>query len=181
MSIGGTSEHPVDYKDGFAVQKDQYNTATKFNFVLKYPGGTEVVIRNDTDNGVLIEGDKGRIFVNRRKLVGKPVEELADNPLPENAIQQAYKGLPMEQGERKAHWANFIHCHREQIEPISDVHSHMNMLNLCHLAGISARFGRDLNWDAKNEVITGDDEANAFLGREYREGYEIEMKEAVTS
>ena len=181
MSIGGTSEHPVDYKDGFAVQKDQYNTATKFNFVLKYPGGTEIVIRNDTDNGVLIEGDKGRIFVNRRKLVGKPVEELADNPLPEDAIQQAYKGLPMEQGERRAHWANFIHCHREQIEPISDVHSHMNMLNLCHLAGISARFGRDLNWDAKNEVITGDDEANAFLGRQYREGYEIEMKETVAS
>jgi hypothetical protein len=51
----------------------------------------------------------------------------------------------------------------------------MEMLNLCHLAGISARLGRDLNWDAQNEVITGDDEANSFLSRPYRKGYEINM------
>ena len=173
--ITGSAEHPVEFKDGYPVQNDRYNTATKFLFTLKYPGGTEIMIRHDTDNGCLIEGDKGRIFVNRRKLVGAPVEELADNPLPEDAIQKAYKGLPMEQNERKAHWANFLHCHQEKTEPISDVHSHMDMLNLCHLAGISARFGRDLKWDAKNEVIVGDDQANAFLSRPYRKGYEIEM------
>jgi predicted dehydrogenase len=174
-SIGGTSEHPVEFSDGFPVQTDRYNTATKFLFRLNYPGETEVVIRHDTDNGCLIEGDKGRIFVNRRKLVGKPVEDLVDNPLPEDAVQKAYKGLPMEQNERKAHWANFLHCHQQQIEPISDVHSHMEMLNLCHLAGISARMGRALKWDAKQEMIIGDEQANAFLKRPYRSGYEIEM------
>jgi hypothetical protein len=51
----------------------------------------------------------------------------------------------------------------------------MEMLNVCHLAGISARFGRELKWDAKAEQIIGDDQANAFLGRPYREGYEIEV------
>lgn len=177
ISIGGTSEHPVEFKKGMPVQKDRYNTAAKFNFVAKFANGTEMVIRHDTDNGVLIEGDKGRIFVNRRKLVGKPVEDLVDNPLPEDAVKKAYKGLPMEHDGRKAHWANFIHCHKEKLEPISDVHSHMAMLNICHLAGISARFGRDLKWDPKNEQIVGDDEANAFLKRPYREGYEIEMRE----
>ena len=87
----------------------------------------------------------------------------------------------MEHNARKQHWANFLHCHREQIEPISDVHSHMEMLNICHLAGISARFGRELKWDNANEQIVGDDQANAFLARPYREGYEIEMRQTANS
>jgi predicted dehydrogenase len=174
LSIGGEATHPVDFKDGYPVQSDRYNTATKFLFNVAYPGGTQMVIRNDTDNGVLIEGDRGRIFVNRGRLVGAPVDELKDNPLPEDALSKVYKGLPMEANERKAHWATFLHCVRSRQEPISDVHSHMQMLNVCHLAGISARFGRDLKWDDQREQIVGDDEANAFLARPYRSGYEIE-------
>lgn len=174
-SISGEAQHPVEFQDGYPVQNDRYNTATEFLFRVSYPGDTELVIRHDTDNGVLIEGDKGRIFVNRGRLTGAPVEELKDNPLPENALQKVYKGLPMEHNGRTAHWANFLHCAREGKEPISDVHSHMEMLNICHLAGISARLGRNLKWDAENEQIVGDDEANSFLRRPYREGYEIEM------
>ncbi|MEM9646041.1 MAG: Gfo/Idh/MocA family oxidoreductase [Planctomycetota bacterium] len=175
VSIGGTAKHPVEYVDGNPQQTDRYNTASQFLFNVAYPGGTEVVIRNDTDNGVLIEGDKGRIFVNRRKLVGAPVEQLEANPLPEDAIAKVYKNLPMERNERQAHWANFIHCHKNGVEPISDVHSHMQMLNVCHLAGISARLGRDLKWDDSKEEIVGDEQANSMLARPYREGYEIEM------
>ena len=110
ISIDGNSEHPVDFDDhGNAVQDDRYNTATAFNFNLKYAGGTEMIIRSDTDNGALIEGDKGRIFVSRGKLAGAPVEALADNPLPEDAISKVYKGMPVQYNERKAHWANFLH------------------------------------------------------------------------
>lgn len=176
LSISGTSEHPVEYSNGLPSLNDRYNTATKFKFDVAFPGGTELVIRNDTDNGVLLEGDKGRIFVNRGKLVGAPVEALKDDPLPEGAIEKVYKGLPMEANERKAHWACFLNCVKSRQEPISDVHSHMQMLNICHLAGISARLNnRSLKWDAKTEQIVGDDQANAMLARPYREGYEIEM------
>jgi hypothetical protein len=49
------------------------------------------------------------------------------------------------------------------------------MLNICHLAGISARLGRKVSWDDKTEQIVGDDMANAMLARPYRSGYEIEM------
>ena len=166
-------EHPVEFKNGKPVQTDRYNTATKFQFVVKYPGDTEMIIRNDTDNGVLIEGDKGRIFVSRGKLSGKPVEDLKDNPLPEDAIAKVYRGMPMDFNERKQHWANFLHCVRERQTPISDVHTHMEMLNVCHLAGISARIGRDLKWNNEIEEIVGDEEANSMLARPYREGYGI--------
>jgi predicted dehydrogenase len=181
MSISGNATHPVDFDEmGKAKQDDRYNTATAFLFNLQYPGGTELIIRHDTDNGALIEGEKGRIFVNRGKLVGAPVEQLKDNPLPEDAISKVYKGLPTQFDGRKAHWANFLHCVREQVEPISDVHSHMQGLNLCHLAGISGRLGRGLKWDAQNEQIVGDEIANSMLTRPYREGYEIEVPNTVS-
>lgn len=175
LSIGGTSKHPVAFKDGLPVERDRYNTATEFLFTVDFPGGTQMVIRNDTDNGILIEGEKGTIFVNRGRLTGGPVEALKDDPLPEGAVAKVYKNLPIEENERKAHWANFLYCAKNRLEPISDVHSHMKMLNICHLAGISARLGRSLKWDAAAEQIVGDEQANSMLGRPYRAGYEIEM------
>jgi predicted dehydrogenase len=175
LSIGGTAKHPVAFRDGMPVERDRYNTATEFLFTVEYPGGTQLVIRHDTDNGVTIEGEKGTIFVNRGKLTGKPVDELQEHPLPENAISKAYKGLPMVDNERKGHWANFLHCVKTRQEPISDVHSHMRALNVCHLAGISARLGRTIAWDAAAEQIVGDSQANAMLARPYRKGYEITL------
>jgi len=175
LSIGGSATHPVAFEDGMPVERDRYNTATAFLFTAEFPGGTQMVIRHDTDNGVLIEGEKGRIFVSRGKLSGAPVDALADDPLPEDALANVYKNLPMEENERKGHWANFLHCVKTRQEPISDVHSHMKALNLCHLAGITARLGRTLQWDDAAEQITGDEQANAMLARPYRKGYEIEM------
>jgi predicted dehydrogenase len=174
LSISGEATHPVGFENGMPTQNDRYNTATKFMFNVMFPGGTEMIIRNDTDNGCLIEGDKGRIFVNRGKLVGAPVEELKENPLPEDAIQKVYKGFTPTHNERKAHWANFFESVSTQKEPISDVHSHMKMLNTCHLAGIAARLGRSLKWDDKAETIVGDEQAASMLARPYRKGYEIE-------
>ena len=174
LSISGTAKHPVEFKDGQPVERDRYNTATEFLFTVDYPGGTQMVIRHDTDNGVLIEGDKGRIFVSRGKLAGAPVDALKDDPLPEGAVAKVYKNLPMEHNERKGHWANFLHCAKHRKEPISDVHSHMRGLDVCHLAGIAARLGRGLKWDAAAGKIVGDDQADAMLARPYRTGWEIE-------
>ena len=174
LAVNGTAKHPVEFRDGQPVEHDRYNTATEFLFTVDFPGGTQMVIRHDTDNGVLIEGDKGRIFVSRGKLAGGPVEALKDDPLPDDAIAKVYKNLPMEHDERKAHWANFLHCVKTRKEPISDVHSHMRSLNICHLAGIAARLGRGVKWDAKAERIVGDDQADAMLARVPRKGYEIE-------
>ena len=181
VSIGGNAEHPVDFKDGVVVQKDRYNTATSFEFNCKFVDGAELIIQSDGRNGVLIEGEKGRLFVSRGKLDGQPVKDLKENPLAEDAIKKAYKGHDIVENERKAHWVNFLDCANKRGEPISDVHSHMEMLNVCHLAGISARLGRDLKWDAQTETIVGDDQANSMLKRDYRKGYEIEMGQPATA
>jgi predicted dehydrogenase len=161
---------PVDYKDGHPTVSDQYNSPTKFEIHANMPGDIPLVITSEGDNGIMFEGTKGRFFVNRGKIVGKPVEDLESNPLPEDAIENVYGG-PVAAN----HTDNFVQAMRSRKQPISDVWTHNRMLETCHLANISIRLGRELNWDPTKREIVGDDEANSFLSRESRKGYEIDM------
>ena len=176
VSVGGTSKHDVEFKDGMPQQANRYNTAREFDLTVKFADGdVEMNVRHDVDNGILFEGDGGRIFVNRGKLVGKAIDELEAKPLPEDAVAKIYRNMPMVENNRGAHWENFIHSIENRTLPISDVHSHMKMLNVCHLAGISCRLDRTIKWDQSTETIVGDELAQSMMSRPYREGYEIEM------
>ena len=132
-------------------------------------GGVPLTITSEGDNGILFEGTDGRFFVNRGKLAGKPVEDLETNPLPEGAVEAVYGGPVSEN-----HTANFVDAMKSREQPISDVSSHNRMLEICHLANIAIRLGRELEWNPETRQIVGDPEANAFLSRGSREGYEIE-------
>jgi predicted dehydrogenase len=162
-------KHPVPFKDGYPTLDDRYNTATEFLIEADYPD-VKVIIRHDTDNGVLFEGEKGRIFVNRERLTGKPVEEMAENPLPENALVEVYKGKPLTD-----HMTNFFNCLKSREEPISDIFSHHRALSTCHLANIAMRLDREIKWNPEKEEMVGDDEAQTFVSREQRKGYEIKV------
>ena len=157
-----------EYKNGYPVVNDRFNVATQFTLRADMPGGVELIITSQGDNGILFEGTKGRFFVNRGKITGAPVEELKDNPLPEGALEKVYGG-PIPQN----HSVNFIESMRSRKQPISDVWSHNRMLEICHLSNIAMRLGRALQWDPVKREIVGDAEANAFLARESRKGYEI--------
>ena len=134
------------------------------------PNNVEMIITSEGDNGILFEGTKGRFFVNRGRLSGTPVEALKDNPLPEGAIEEVYGGKVSEN-----HTANFIEAMKSRKQPISDVWSHNRMLEICHLSNIAMRLDREINWDPAKREIVGDPQANAFLKRETRKGYEIDM------
>ena len=160
-------EHPVDFRDGMPVQKDRYNTATAFNIQAKFADGVELTLRHDTSNGILFEGSEGRIFVNRGRLTGKPAEDLENNPLPDGAIEEVY-GRPLTD-----HVQNFFQSVADRKPAISEPCSHHRALTTCHLAGIAARLGRKITWDAEEQRIIGDDQAQSFVAREPRRGYEI--------
>lgn len=161
---------PVEYKDGNPVVDDQYNAATSFRIKVDMPNNVEMIITSEGDNGILFEGTEGRLFVNRGKISGKPVEDLKDKPLPEGAIEAIYGG-PVSAN----HTANFTDAMKSRKQPISDVWSHNRMLEICHLSNIAMRLNRPLNWDAVKREIVGDAQANSFLTRETRKGYEINM------
>jgi predicted dehydrogenase len=161
---------PVEYKDGNPVVDDQYNVATKFTIRVDMPNNVEMIITSEGDNGILFEGTEGRFFVNRGKITGKPVEDLKDNPLPDDAIEAVYGGKVSAN-----HTANFIEGIKARKQPISDVWSHNRMLEICHLSNIAMRLGRELQWDPDKREIVGDTQANSFLAREYRKGFEINV------
>jgi predicted dehydrogenase len=162
---------PVEYKDGHPVVADRYNAATSFRIKVDMPNNVEMIITSEGDNGILFEGTEGRFFVNRGKITGKPVEDLKDKPLPEGAIEEVYGGPVSEN-----HTANFTDAMKSRKQPISDVWSHNRMLEICHLSNIAMRLNRALNWDPATREIIGDAQANSFLSRENRKGYEIEMQ-----
>ena len=166
-------EHAMacDYKDGYPVVHDRYNVATHFKLRVAMPNGVELLINSEGDNGVLFEGTEGRFFVNRGRISGEPVEKLKDKPLPEGALEAVYGGKLSAD-----HSANFLESIKSRKQPISDVWSHNRMLEVCHLSNIAMRLGRELNWDPVKREIVGDAQANAFLARENRKGYEIEGK-----
>jgi hypothetical protein len=66
-----------------------------------------------------------------------------------------------------------MECVRTREQPISDVKSHNAMLNVCHAINIAMRLNRTLTYDPYSRQFVGDDQANAFVSRERRQGYDI--------
>ena len=167
-SIEGTADHPVPYKDGWPTVSNRYNAATKFHVVCNFPNSVELTIDSDGENGITFEGSKGTLFVSRGQLTGDAVDQLKENPLPEGTLTKLYKGK-----KPGNHMGNFFECVQTREEPISDVYTHHRAMSTAHLANICIRLGRKLKWNPETEQIVGDDDANSWLKREARKGFEV--------
>ena len=69
------------------------------------------------------------------------------------------------------HEKNFIECIRSRNPPRSDVEIGRHSTTLCHLGNISTHLGRSVVFDPKTETFGNDKAANAYLTKQYREGY----------
>ena len=171
VEIRGTGKMP-------AVENG-YNVPVDFEASYRCVNGVEVTIKDHGDNGILFTGDAGRIFVNRGKITGKPVEDLERRPLHrENWKVYGYDNLdrPPRAGKLDAiinHMGNFFDCVASRKTPVSDVESQHRSVSVCHLANIAIRLGRPLKWDPQAECFQGDAEADRYLRRDQREGYEV--------
>ncbi len=167
----------VDYFAGKAKLKNGYQTATEFNIDLEYADGSTITVCNEhksadgktkRDNGILFEGEDGRIFVNREKLTGKPVEEMtkADKNKMHEQVVKLYHGK-----EPTHHMNNFFDCVASRDLPISDVETHHRTMTCCHLCNIALMLGRDLHWDPDKETFVGDEQAVTLMSRPKRDKY----------
>jgi len=117
--------------------------------------------------------------VNRGSITGKPIDDLATNPLPREQFSvYDFDNLtrPERSGKLDAiinHMGNFFDCVESRRKPISDIESQQRSVSTCHLANISLRLGRTLNWNPSVETFVGDEEANKFLSRPQRSGFEV--------
>lgn len=175
--------HPMEFVDGMPTRDDMFNCATQFKVKVTFADGIEMFVRDSAtelgfDNGIMFQGTDGRFLVNRGKIVGRPVEELKERPLAENALASLYQHDPTASegyGEEGFHMKNFMECVKSRESPASDVQSHHRMLNICHAINTAMRLGRALTFDPKNESFVGDSQANTFLERPQRKGYEVRV------
>ncbi|MCA9071689.1 MAG: Gfo/Idh/MocA family oxidoreductase, partial [Planctomycetaceae bacterium] len=70
------------------------------------------------------------------------------------------------------HHQNFFDCIRNSDQSLNaDVNAGHRAATIVHLANISARLGRTLQFDPQQETFKDDQQANLMLGRSYRENH----------
>jgi len=72
----------------------------------------------------------------------RPFEDIRDNIqeiFPDEEFNKLYNGKRFE-----GHKQNFLRCIREGGLPISDVYTHVQAMNICHLCAIAGRLGREV-------------------------------------
>jgi len=162
---------PVKFLGGEQTIPNGYNTATKFSITLTYANGNRMIVQDGPDNGVWFEGEQGKIFVNRGRLTGKPVEELtqADQEWLNQEVVKLYLG--MQPGD---HMRHFFDCLKERKFTISDPFTHHRTMTSCHLCNLAILLKRKLRWDPAKEDFIGDADASALRSRRQRAPYTIE-------
>ena len=148
-----------------------YNVANHFKVDMTLPNGNSITLFSGP-NELVIEGEEGKIRVNRGSLTGKPVEGLsgADQQWLDEEVQKLYRGMPIH-----GHMANFFHCVKTRETPIADVWTHTNSVNACHVANIAMLLDRKVRWDQAKYDFIDDPEASALTKRPQREPYGIQL------
>ena len=185
VEVEGKGEFPLgrqlmlDYllgKKPVADLPNSFNVARSFDCNMLLPNGNTINL-NSVGNDLKIAGEKGHLAVNRGpngegSLRGKFVEELKKNPADkawlDAEVAKLYKGKPI-----RGHMAHFFDCIKDRSQPVSDVYSHCNSVNACHMANIAMLLDRKVKWDRQKYEFIGDDDANQLTRRKQREPYTI--------
>jgi myo-inositol 2-dehydrogenase/D-chiro-inositol 1-dehydrogenase len=162
----------VAFLNGKIKLPPEFNVAREFDCDLKLPNGNTINLIS-AKNELIIQGDKGKIRVNRGSLTGKPVEEINSDPAErrwlDEQVAKLYRGMPI-----RGHMANFFHCVKTRALPISDVWTHTNSVDACHMANIAMLLKRKVTFDPQAFRFASDDQANRLIRREQRSPWEIE-------
>jgi myo-inositol 2-dehydrogenase / D-chiro-inositol 1-dehydrogenase len=173
----------IDFLNGKKNLPAIYNVAWCFDCDYLLPNGNTIHLTSGNDktnkddrgkNEIIIQGDKGKIRVNRGGLTGKLINAInadeSEKKWLDEEVAKIYRNMPL-----KSHMANFFHCIETGELPISDVFTHCNAMNACHMANISMMLKRKLKWDPEKYEFIGDDEANLLTRRAQREPYAIKV------
>ena len=109
------------------------------------------------DSGVEFYGTKGKMFLSKRGKLS--VIDKNNEPLD---YQGADVDAPFD------HFAEFVSAIRDNRRSNADMVEAHRSVGLIHLANISLRVGRSLDFDPRSEQIASDQEASELLARSYR-------------
>ncbi len=140
------------------------------HLAFKYANGIIVKLGDDDGKqsnrgGGIFYGSKGKMEIGRNKVSSNP-SELAAELLKDPSVPASCNG-------GQSHINNWLDCIKTGERPISDCEYGHRAASLCHILNIARYVGRSLKWDPEKEVFIGDAEANTWLNREHRKGYEL--------
>lgn len=175
---------------------DGYNCHPTFKVKYTYPNGTEVIamdgrgtavkglVNKDgkppmfkgkeidgiggSENGLMIFGENGTVFVSRGMLLASKQEILSE----------PFKEMPVLYPKRPTdHMGNFLDCIKTREAPIANVTVGGGSVIVCHLGVIALKLGKGtkLTWDPAKQVFTDTnaDKANALTGYKYRGDWKL--------
>ena len=116
------------------------------------------------ENGVLVIGDKGKLFVSRGLLLASDKAIFA--PLKDEEKPKLYPTTPTN------HMGNFLACVQSREAPICSVDVGASSVIVCHLGTIALRTGLKLGWNPKEHVFDNA-EANKYIARPRRGDWKI--------
>jgi hypothetical protein len=94
--------------------------------------------------------------------------------VPENAIEDRSKHVTVD-GTTDNHADVFLECVRTRTKPVADAEVGHYATIPGHLINIAWRTGHKIHWDADQEAVKDDPEANALVHKKYREPWKLEV------
>ena len=142
---------------------------------FRYANGVEVRLAFPDERpyrgprlGAVFTGADCKIEINRNKFTTNPPDFVPDPPDPELAEKWEGEGWIA-----RGHVEDWFDCIKTRARPNADVEIGHRTASLCQLLVITRLLGRRLRWDPQSESFPGDDEANAWLDRPRRKGWEL--------
>jgi len=158
VEIEGKGKYP---EDGI------YNVPYAYDFLCTYANGTKIRVANESQlphgRGACWYGDQGWIHVNRRGIS-------ASDP---NLLRETIGPNEIQLYTSNDHHLNFIECVKSRKETVAPAEVAHRSISVGLLGEIAMLTGRKLKWDIEKEVFIGDDDANQYLMRPYRNSWHL--------
>jgi predicted dehydrogenase len=131
---------------------------------------------------VMLCGTKGTLRVNQNKYSITPTkpgqfqkwDPMLEEESGEVGGDAAYGDLGIKEDSTQNLIDDFIQCCQTRKTPLCPLEEAHRSTTFAHLANISLKLGKRIEWDPQAETITNIPEANDMLHYEYRDGYSLD-------
>lgn len=171
-AMGSQPPKTVSSTGGILTLKDNRETPDAQVTVYEFPAYTMIwehkvglgVGLNGRPWGISFAGTEGTLILDGEGW------EIIREPKRESLHSQK---LPGSGPAEPAHVRNFLDCMRSRQQPVENLELGHFVTTAAHLGNIAYRAGRKIVWDAQNEKVAGDPEADRLVGKEYRAPWKL--------